>query len=632
MFKHNSKIKILSIFGVISLGLILGLLYGLGNSLSNIINHNYINYKLYNLTLFEIQSNTTTYCIIFVIISLIAYLSFKFMNRIDNLKLLNLFKDGKKDSAFKFLVKLSLLYALICLVFYSDIMLFIKILSLDISFGGLVTRAPIKIRILLIAFMIISMAFLVFITYILSRLDLIARIEDRLRKLIFSRQTQFTGLAILILLICFNIFITIYSSINRPDSPNIVLITIDTLRADRLGSYGYERDTSPNIDSLAEKGILFENAYAQSSWTLPSMSSMHTSLYPTQLGVIKFRTRIHDKLITLSEYLKNNFYNTYAVVANIVVSKIFGFSQGFNEFDETYGNYGRDVTSDITTKKAVNFIKNNSDSKFFLWVHYMDPHGHYINHDEFDYALEHENKGALPKELSAKSLNKVRDSIGSEELNYINDLYDEEISYTDKYIGVLIDSLYEMGIDDNTIIILTADHGEEFMDRKRFGHGHSLYQELIRVPLIIYDPRNPKQSGIRVSNNVEVRYIARTILDLTNLTNIPMGGYNLLDFQTDNASYGIVWSELSKKHNTVYLNDWKLITDTKNTIFELYNLAEDPYEKTNHFNSDRSDIIEVKKILLSKLSEHRELKSTDVKKIRLEEDSIKKLKALGYLQ
>lgn len=631
MSQNNGKIKILSIFGFISIGLLIGLLYGLGTSIYNIYNHNYIDSKLYNLSLFEIQSNITGYSFVFAIILLIAYVFFKFINKLAKLKSFDLFKYGTKQSNnLIFLVKFSLLYAIICFVFYSDIVLFLKILSLDISFGSFVSKSATKIRILIIAFMLISFSLLLLITYILSRLNLIETIKEKLVKLIHFKQTQLAGFMVLALLIGFNIFIFFYTDTKKQNGPNVILITIDTLRADRLGSYGHKRDSSPNIDSLAEKGVLFENAYSQSSWTYPSMASMHTSLYPTQVGITRFQNRINDKLITISEFLKNNFYNTYAVVSNIVVSEIFGFGQGFDQFEETYGDYGQDATSKITTSTAINFIKKNKDNKFFLWVHYMDPHSHYINHDEFDYGSTY--KGRLPSKINTKFLNKIKNSLEITDLNYINDLYDEEISYTDKYIGELIESLNKLGIEENTIIILTADHGEEFMERTRFGHGHSLYQELIRVPLIVYNPLEPKQSGKRVTKNVEVRYIAKTILDITNSGDNSFDGYNLFDVETENVSYGIVWSELSKTKNTVYLDDWKLIADTEKPSFELFNLKEDPYEQTNQFNSDRPDIAEVKKILIAKLSEHNNLKTAEIKKIRLEEENIKKLKALGYLQ
>jgi arylsulfatase A-like enzyme len=422
-----------------------------------------------------------------------------------------------------------------------------------------------------------------------------------------------------------------YAHLNRPEGPNVILITIDTLRADHLGSYGYERDTSPNIDSLAEKGILFENAFSQAPWTLPSMASMHTSLYPTQIGILKFGYQINDKLLMIAEYMKNNFYNTSAVVSNIVAGKLLGFGQGFDLFEETFNSYDGGSDSKIITDKAIRIIRNNKDNRFFLWVHYMDPHDYYIRHSEFNYGSEY--AGSLPSKVNTRYLNKNKDSLDINDLSYVKDLYDGEISYTDKYIGELINSLRELGIEENTIIILTADHGEGFMERGTFGHSQNLYQELINVPLVIYNPLEPKLSGKRVTNNVEVRYIAKTIFELTNLNNSYIEGYNLLDIDHENSSDGIVYSEQGETHlKAVLVNDWKLISNSEDNIFELYNLKEDPNERSNQFTSNREDITQVRDMLTAKLLDLNNLKTTEIKKIKLEEEDIKKLKALGYLQ
>jgi len=609
----------------------LGFAYGLMKAGLLIINSNYLSYQLYNLILFDIQSNITKYSIAFVIISLIAYLCFIIVKRLSGIKFLKLNKlDSKQFTALIFLINLLLLYAVICLVFYDDIIFYLKTIPINPFFGNYIKHPMAVFRILKNVFIPASFLFLVTLTYIFLRLNLIEPIKNKLMKLIDSRQNQHIGLITFVLLISFNTFMLVYKNLNKPEGPNVILITIDTLRADHLGSYGYERDTSPNIDSLAEKGILFENAFSQAPWTLPSMASMHTSLYPTQIGILKFGYQINDKLLMIAEYMKNNFYNTFAVVSNIVVGKILGFGQGFDLFEETINSYEGGYDSRIITDKAIQIIQNNKDNRFFLWVHYMDPHDHYIRHSEFNYGSEY--AGSLPSEVNTRYLNKNKDPLDINDLSYVKDLYDGEISYTDKYIGELINSLSELGIEENTIIILTADHGEGFMERGKFGHGQNLYQELINVPLVIYNPLEPKLSGKRVTNNVEVRYIAKTIFELTNLNNSYIEGYNLLDIDHENSSDGIVYSQLHKNLKAVLVNDWKLISNSENNIFELYNLKEDPNELSNQFTSNREDITQVRDMLAAKLLYLNNLKTTEIKKIKLEEEDIKKLKALGYLQ
>jgi len=630
MSKGSFKKIIFSLFGVISVGLILGFLYGLGVSISNIFNHNYLYYQLYNLILLDLQYNITKYSIIFILIAFIIIaliLFFKKMNpwitgsRITSIKKLYL-------SIF-FIASIIILLG-ICYFYFVDIVAFLKV-SPATEWLGNFTKSKQDTSFIFSAILgLVVLLFILFFAYSIWHRAL-ENVLDNISKRMNSGIIKSLGIAVIGLVIFFNVFMFGYTRLNTPEGPNIILISIDTLRADHLGSYGYERDTSPNMDKLAEEGVLFENAFSQAPWTLPSMASMHTSLYPTQIGLSKFEYRINDKLLTIAEYMRNNFYNTFAVVSNFVTSKFFGFEQGFNQFEETYRLKADKSSSKVTTDKAIRFIQNNKDNKFFLWVHYMDPHGNYINHDEFDYGSEYAD--SLPSEAGTAQLNKIKDTLDTNDLSYVKNLYDEEISYTDKYIGELINSLSELGIEENTIIILTADHGEEFLERTRFGHGETLYQELIHVPLIIYNPLDTSTIGKRVTNNVEVRYIAKTIFELTNLNNSYIEGYNLLDIDHENSSDGIVYSEQGEKHlKAVLVNDWKLISNSEDNIFELYNLKEDPNERSNQFTSNREDITQVRDMLTAKLLDLNNLKTTEIKKIKLEEEDIKKLKALGYLQ
>lgn len=629
----NSFKRVLNetILGPVSIGLILGLLYGLVASISQVISHDYAHYRLYNLGLLDFQSNITKYTIIFSIIAFAGYLVLRLVSRLTDLKFLNsMFTDTKRTRFFVFFIQLSFLFALVSLVFYSDILTYLKILSLDNFFNSISSNPINTFRVLFGIFIFGSLFLLILITYICSKLGLITFIDNRLQALLSSRQTRRAGIVAVSILILFNIFMFFYTNSIRGENPNIVLITIDTLRADRLSSYGYHRITSPNIDRLAEKGILFENAYSQSSWTYPSMASMHTSEYPSHFGDSKFKNRIHNKSLTLAEHMKNNFYSTYAVVSNIVVSEIFGFGQGFDKFEDAFSSDPAVATSKITTEKALRYIKQNKSNPFFVWIHYMDPHGHYIDHDEFDYSSTY--KGHLPDKFGTVYLNNNKETLSADDLEYINRVYDEEISYTDKHIGDVMELLSDLEIDDNTIVILTADHGEELMDRDRFGHGTTLYQEVIRVPLIIYNPLEPKFSGKRVEKNVEVRFIAKTIEKISNTQSDFLDGYDLYNYDDSNFSDGIVYSAFTPQNKTIYLNEWKLITDKNQTLYELYNLKEDPLEQNNLFDSDVSDIVLLKEMLGSQLAKFKNVKRTEAEELTLGNEDIKKLKALGYLQ
>jgi len=628
----NGRINISRIIGITCTGIVLGVLCGLTVSISSAINYDYLSQKLYNLSLFEIQYNITAYSITFVLILLLAYVCFRIVNKFSRSEFFILKNiDSKQVSSLNFFICLSVLCSLIYLFFVSDILHLLKLLALNSGLRSFIESPVTTFRILVVVFLLFSMLFLILLTFIFSKLNIIETIVGLITRLVDSKRIRYAGYTVFALLVLFNVSIWTYKGLNKPDMPNVVLITIDTLRADHLGSYGYKRDTSPNIDSLAEKGILFENAYSQSSWTYPSMASMHTSLYPTQLGVNRFENRINEKLLTIAEHMKNNFYDTQAVVSNIIVSRIFGFGQGFSEFEETFDGTANLVTSKMTTEKAIELIGQNKDDKFFLWVHYMDPHDHYINHDEFEYASPDYN-GRVTSALGTKELNQMKETFNEKDITHIQNLYDEEISYTDKYIGQLIDSLSEYGIDDNTIIILTADHGEELMDKTRFGHGHTLSQEVIKVPLIIYDPRNHKLAGQRISQNVEVRYIAKTISDMTNLSSDIFEGYDLLELAGKENSDSIVYSEIGKSQNAIFISGWKLISVTQNNSRELYNIEEDPEEKINQYSSDKQDVAQVKSILESRLADYNQFKQEKTNKLVLSKEDIDKLRALGYIQ
>ena len=300
---------------------------------------------------------------------------------------------------------------------------------------------------------------------------------------------------------------------------NIVLITIDTLRADHLSCYGYDRKTSPNIDSIAKGGIRYTKAIATSSWTSPSIASIMTSLYPISHGVRHGFTKsgkaynqelLHEKFDTLAEVLKNHGYTTFGAVANVHMVEELGFGQGF----DYYHCEGFDKASKINKVVFSWKDKIKNANKFFLWVHYFDPHHFY--HAQFpwinDYAGELWIGNSHLSKMNMSELIKLIPTLKKRRntLEYLISLYDSEINYVDYHVGNL---LYKLGLDKNSLIIITSDHGEEFLDHGFLCHAHSLFQELIHVPLIIKLPLPSKASIIDVNNEpVSIIDILPTIL------------------------------------------------------------------------------------------------------------------------
>lgn len=338
--------------------------------------------------------------------------------------------------------------------------------------------------------------------------------------------------------------------------PNVLLIVLDTSRQDHFQSYGYERATSPNIQSLGERGAVFEQAHVHTGWTGPSMASLMTSMVPRDHGLIEWEVPLAEQHTTLAEVLGGHGYQTMAVVSHFVFQPELGFDQGFSSYDISVldkGSPHRTHTSKEVTNKALATLKERDRSKpFFMWAHYFDPHAEYLEHEAFDY-------GARPI-----------------------DRYDGEMAYTDKHIGRLLEQLDERGELDNTWIVLTADHGEEFRDHGGTQHRGTLYEELVSVPLIVVGPGVEPQ---RVSSVVPNSDIAPTLLELLELP--PQSTFTGQAMPLVEGRFRFedrpVYMEVERHGNKRALLEGrlKLIRDLEAGTSQLFDLSTDPGEKTN---------------------------------------------------
>jgi len=272
----------------------------------------------------------------------------------------------------------------------------------------------------------------------------------------------------------------------------IIVIAIDTLRADHLGLYGYERDTSPRLDALAAEGAVFEHAFATASWTLPSMTSLLTGAWPREHGAGYARardgrqrfSRLREQVPALAEMLRDAGYATGAVANVGFMSPRFGFARGFDTYDWAPSTDEDSRRAGESVDRALAWIDANDDGPFFFMLHLFDPHRH------FD----------APPPFRGKFTNVYRDRYGDtlatlesrieaerqSDLEFHVAAYDEEIAYTDDQVGRFVDGLRERGIWDEALVVLTADHGESLHDHGERGHGGTLYNELIRVPLVVW--------------------------------------------------------------------------------------------------------------------------------------------------
>jgi len=298
---------------------------------------------------------------------------------------------------------------------------------------------------------------------------------------------------------------------------NIILVVIDALRADHLGCYGYPLETTPNLDALAQAGVRFEECYTPVSWTKPSVASLMTSLYPGQHGAVRGGDILPEEVVTLAELFREAGWNTAGFVTNPHLKSIFNYNQSFDFFNDsltrdkifeiairevpfypiirTLSGKTFDLTdrdrADLLNRKVFSWLELNQEGDFFVYLHYMDPHAPYDPPGKYKGIFR-----AVPGDEASRAVS----------------LYDGEIRFVDNAIGELIDRLRILGIYERTAIIVTSDHGEAFGEHGDFGHGHTIYQDQLHVPLIIKYPSS--SSAMVVYEPVSTLDILPTLLDL----------------------------------------------------------------------------------------------------------------------
>ncbi|MBN1223582.1 MAG: sulfatase [Candidatus Aminicenantes bacterium] len=438
---------------------------------------------------------------------------------------------------------------------------------------------------------------------------------------------------------------------------NIILISVDTLRADHLGCYGYDRETSPHIDSLASDSALFRNVYASSPWTLPSHVAMLTSLHGVHHQVYQDNEKMDPELVTLADLLRNNHFSCSAFVGGGFVSGVYGFTKGFDAYREGDGGVFSQKSAEILYRIVEEWLDQNAgDKNFFLFLHTYQPHDPYACPEPYRSMF-------LPVDAKCRHLNllgylggkpNIFKALSEEERQNVISLYDSEIRYTDEtLIGPLIRKLKDMGLYDKTMIVFTSDHGEEFYDHSSWGHGHQLYDESLKVPLIIKfsDSKYRAQKADRVVSLVDVM---PTILEEAGIdfSDLPFDGRSLIPILQDKEKEDRVFladigsnvlnSHIPQKIATnrsrekFILN--KKFTDEDLTFFqhtppktgpvELFELSEDPQEKRN-IAHERSELVNQ----LIRFIEDLYGKAKKRKSLRPEIDETLKeqLRALGYI-
>lgn len=308
-----------------------------------------------------------------------------------------------------------------------------------------------------------------------------------------------------------------------PRPPDIVLIVIDTLRADHLGCYGYARGTSPAIDRLAAESILFERAYSTAPWTLPAFASILTGLYPHEHGASLDYFAVRETAPLLAEKLNEAGYETAAFVSHIYTSSRYGFDRGCETFEE-FGlaeDYAFDQAKEPNAERvitaAIDWLDNRDRARpYFLTVHLFDPHWDYAAPPPFAGTLAG-SSDSFAVDGSFASIRPFMEratELSSRDASHLKDLYDEEIRYTDSWIDSLLTRIRKE--EREPVIALTADHGEEFQEHGGLGHAYTFYDEVLRVPLILRLPDRNRKGDVR-SEWVTISALYPTLLTLAGI-------------------------------------------------------------------------------------------------------------------
>ncbi len=426
----------------------------------------------------------------------------------------------------------------------------------------------------------------------------------------------------------------IAASVHGQSRPNLILISVDTLRQDHLSIYGYRRNTSPNIDRLLRSGTWFTNADSNVPLTSPSFASMMTSRYPHETGSTRNGIPMLEGMETLALVLQKNGYTSAAFLSNWPLKDhISNLARGFELYDDNFFekrwvffNDERDA-KDVTALASA-WLEKGPKPPFFLWAHYSDPHSPYLFHPGFVFHEPDKPDTDLQRQIDA---------------------YDSEIAYADNSIGILLDKIHELGLDQNSLIVFLADHGESLGEHAYVGHGRNLYQESMRVPFGLSGPGIPR--GQKIGNQVELLDFAPTALGGLGIpAGKTMRGRDLLPQLKGEAAWpqhflvyfetypGAVLGEGAGKIVNLKkpiwlgmkLDELTVLYSVSGSRWEMHNLATDPKELKNLADPANSNFIRYSDHLLKWYKSWEQsiaLGRTDA----LSAEDKQKLEALGYL-
>ena len=425
---------------------------------------------------------------------------------------------------------------------------------------------------------------------------------------------------------------------SREERPRlVVLVSIDTLRADHLGLYGYGRPTSPVLDALALESTVFDEAMSSSPWTLPAHASLLTGFYPSRHGLTSHERYLSSSIATLAQLFSRAGYRTAAVVNSHNLGPDFGLDRGFQQYRYVEERAERREPSTEITDQAMEWVSHSGGSPLFLFLHYYDVHSDYASLSEYESEFLRPYEGIADGSTAQLAAHREgRESLSDADAPNLIDRYDAGIRQMDAEIGRVLDFLRERGLWEDTLFVLTSDHGEEFFEHGGVLHGQTQYQEVIRVPLVVNGPGVP--AGRRVPTPVSLVDIAPTLLERAGIE-VPEG--------LDGLDVAPLWSEGDREledrylfseadHNnvehditrSVRYKSFKLHFDRLSREYRLYDLSRDPAEQA-HISAGQERSFAA---LSERLDRFMASEKVEAPVRALSQEEIEKLRSLGYLR
>ncbi len=436
--------------------------------------------------------------------------------------------------------------------------------------------------------------------------------------------------------------------------PNVVLISLDSLRADHVGCYGYDRATTPALDRLAAEGVRFSEAISTSSWTLPTHLTMFTSRYQLSHGVVHDRIALSPAVPILGEIMKANGYATAGFVSAPYVAPHYGYARGMDEYVDLSADYGhrREARSEIVSPKlndlALPWIEKHKDESFFLFVHNFDIHYDYVPPPPYDDMFDPTYDGAMDGTNFIERAD-VNRKMEPRDLEHVLALYDGEIRFADDHVARIVAKIDELGLRNETLVIVLSDHGDEFFEHGNKGHHRTVYEEVLRVPFIMRLP-GKIPAGLVVEEPASLVDLMPTILDLVDIDGptgmegrslAPAVGGARLDRPAIYAEFfdkrGFNLQVARRTRSSKLIQHFNRITHPKRGAIEHYDLASDPLEERDvsgrDLEGERRELGEMTAWLNDRWSIHAELErlAEGGERLEISDDTLERLKSLGYV-